>query len=112
KMIQLSEKAIQAANGEEVSGVLTVGAQESQLTYRLPGILREFKEAFPSVKLVFQPANSDDMVRKKLMDGLLDIAFIMDKKVSRGSLEVERLTKESLKFGGASAHTFQYAFSV
>src|SRR5699024_3312240 len=88
KMNQLSEEAIQAANGEEISGVLTIGAQESQLTYRLPGILREFKEAFPSVKLVFQPAHSDDMVRKKLMDGLLDIAFIMDKKVSRGSLEV------------------------
>jgi len=112
KMIQLSEKAIQAANGEEISGVLTIGAQESQLTYRLPGILREFKEAFPSVKLVFQPAHSDDMVRKKLMDGLLDIAFIMDKKVSRGSLEVERLTKENLKLVVASAHPFHEAFSV
>src|SRR5699024_8794908 len=90
KMIQLSEKAIQAANGEEISGVLTIGDQESQLTYRIPGIQREFKEAISNVKLVFQPAYSDDMFRKKLMDGLMDIACIMDKKISRGSLAVER----------------------
>lgn len=56
KIIQLSEEAITAANGKDISGILTIGAQESQLTYRLPAILQEFKAAFPKVKLVFKPA--------------------------------------------------------
>lgn len=98
KMINLSEEAITAANGEEeLSGTLTIGAQESQCTYRLPSILKEFKEAFPKVRLVFKPAHSDEMARKQLMDGVLDVAFIMDKRKPEGSLIVEQLIKEELK---------------
>ncbi|KZO00626.1 LysR family transcriptional regulator [Pseudobacillus badius] len=98
KMINLSEEAITAANGEEeLTGTLTIGAQESQCTYRLPPILKEFKAAFPKVKLVFKPANSDEMARKHLMEGLLDVAFIMDERKPEGSLIVEQLIKEELK---------------
>ncbi|MEH7390307.1 LysR family transcriptional regulator [Bacillus sp. JJ1474] len=98
KMIRLSEEAITAANGEEeLSGILTIGAQESQCTYRLPPILKEFKAAFPKVKLVFKPAHSDEIARKHLMEGLLDVAFIMDKRKPEGSLRVEQLIKEELK---------------
>lgn len=97
KMISLSEEAITAANEEEeLTGTLTIGAQESQCTYRLPLILKEFKTAFPKVKLVFKPAHSDEMARKQLMEGLLDIAFIMDERKPDGSLKVERLIKEEL----------------
>lgn len=98
KMIRLSEEAIMAANGEEEPiGALIIGAQESQCTYRLPPILKEFKAAFPKVKLIFKPAHSDEMARKQLMEGVLDIAFIMDKVRPEGSLRVERLIKEELK---------------
>ncbi|KAB2329510.1 LysR family transcriptional regulator [Cytobacillus depressus] len=98
KMINLSEEAITATNGEEeLSGILTIGAQESQCTYRLPPILKEFKAAFPKVKLVFKPAHSDEMARKQLMEGLLDVAFIMDTRKPEGSLSVEQLIKEELK---------------
>jgi DNA-binding transcriptional LysR family regulator len=98
KIIRLSEDAIQAANGEEeLTGSLTIGAQESQCTYRLPPILREFKASFPKVKLIFKPAHSDEMARKQLMAGELDVAFIMDKSSPEGSLKMERLIKEELK---------------
>jgi DNA-binding transcriptional LysR family regulator len=100
KMIRLSEEAILAANGEEEpTGTLTIGSQESQCTYRLPPILKEFKAAFPKVKLIFKPAHSDEMARKQLMEGALDIAFIMDKVRPEGSLRVEELIKE----GGTEA---------
>ncbi|WP_102272494.1 LysR family transcriptional regulator [Cytobacillus massiliigabonensis] len=106
KMIRLSEEAIMAANGEEVpTGTLTIGAQESQCTYRLPPILKEFKAAFPKVKLVFKPAHSDEMARKHLMEGVLDIAFIMDKVRPEGSLRVEELIKEELKLVVAPNHS-------
>ena len=112
KMIHLSEEAIMAANGEEeLSGILTIGAQESQCTYRLPPILKEFKAAFPKVKLVFKPAHSDDMARKQLMDGLLDVAFIMDKKKPEGSLKVEQLIQEELKLVAAPFYS-KSTFSI
>ncbi|MED3552976.1 LysR family transcriptional regulator [Cytobacillus praedii] len=105
KMIRLSEEAILAANGEEEStGTLTIGAQESQCTYRLPPILKEFKDAFPKVKLIFKPAHSDEMARKQLMEGALDIAFIMDKVRPEGSLRVEELIREELKLVVAHNH--------
>ncbi|MED3574313.1 LysR family transcriptional regulator [Cytobacillus praedii] len=105
KMIRLSEEAILAANGEEEpTGTLTIGAQESQCTYRLPPILKEFKDAFPKVKLIFKPAHSDEMARKQLMEGALDIAFIMDKVRPEGSLRVEELIKEELKLVVAPDH--------
>lgn len=112
KMINLSQEAITAANGEEeLSGTLTIGAQESQCTYRLPPILKEFKEAFPKVKLVFKPAHSDEMARKQLMDGVLDVAFIMDTRKPEGSLKVEQLIKEELKLVTTSTKLTS-AFSI
>ncbi|MFJ7407028.1 MULTISPECIES: LysR family transcriptional regulator [unclassified Lysinibacillus] len=112
KMINLSQEAITAANGEEeLTGTLTIGAQESQCTYRLPLILKEFKTAFPKVKLVFKPSHSDEMARKQLMEGLLDIAFIMDESKPDGSLKVERLIKEELKLV-ASPNQSKSDFSI
>ncbi|MBU8880162.1 LysR family transcriptional regulator [Bacillus sp. FJAT-29790] len=105
KMIRLSEEAIIAANGEEEpTGTLTIGAQESQCTYRLPPILKEFKAKFPNIKLVFKPAHSDEMARKQLMEGLLDVAFIMDHSKPEDSLRIEQLIKEELKLVASPNH--------
>ncbi|KQL52415.1 LysR family transcriptional regulator [Heyndrickxia shackletonii] len=105
KMIKLSEEAIMAANGnDETTGTITIGAQESQCTYRLPPILKEFKASFPKVKLVFKPAHSDEMARKQLMEGVLDVAFIMDASKPEGSLKVEQLIEEKLKLVVAPNH--------
>jgi len=108
KMIRLKEEAIMTVNGEaEPTGTLIIGAQESQCTYRLPPILKEFKAEFPKVKLVFKPANSDEMARNQLMEGLLDVAFITDTYKPDGSLRVERLIKEEFKIVTASTHQSQ-----
>ncbi|KWW21998.1 LysR family transcriptional regulator [Peribacillus simplex] len=105
KMIKLSNEAIMAVNvEEEPTGTLIIGAQESQCTYRLPPILKEFKAAFPKVKLVFKPAISDELARKHLMEGLLDIAFIMDISKPEGSLRVEQLIKEEFRLVTALNH--------
>lgn len=105
KMLQLCEEAMMAVNGEEeLAGTLTIGAQESQCTYRLPPILKKFKEQFPHVKLVFKPAHSDEVARKQLMDGVLDVAFIMDVRKDEGSLRMEQLIKEELLLVAAPNH--------
>ena len=97
RMILLEEDAKGNVNGgEEPAGTLIIGAQESQCTYRLPPILKEFTEQFPRVKLIFKPAHSDEIAKKQLKEGLLDIAFVTDLNGNSDTFESIHLTKESI----------------
>lgn len=108
KMIQLNDDAKMALRGDkETTGTLFIGAQESQCTYRLPPILKEFKRQYPNVKLVFKPAHSDDIARKQLFDGTLDLAFIMDLCKPADGLKVEPLIQEELKMVSSAGHSLQ-----
>ncbi|MFJ8531006.1 LysR family transcriptional regulator [Bacillus sp. NPDC094106] len=98
KMIALSYEAKMAVkDDEEISGTLLIGAQESQCTYRLPFILKEFKAKFPQIKLIFKPAHSNKDVKEQLMEGKLDLAFILDECKTEDVLHVESLIQEELK---------------
>lgn len=105
KIIKLSEEAILTINSkEEHAGTLIIGAQESQCTYRLPPILKEFKSKFPKVKLVFKPAHSDEMARESLMKGQVDVAFIMDVCKPEDTLKIEPLIKDELMIIASPDH--------
>ncbi|GEL06339.1 LysR family transcriptional regulator [Rummeliibacillus stabekisii] len=105
KMIKLNEEAKMAiAQDGELSGTLIIGAQESQCTYRLPGILKEFKDRYPSVKLMFKPAHSDDLAREQLMNGMLDVAFIMDISKPEEALTIKPLIQEDIKLVASPSH--------
>ncbi|WP_042348524.1 LysR family transcriptional regulator [Bacillus massiliigorillae] len=105
KMIKLYEEAMMAVGGDEdFSGTLTIGAQESQCTYRLPKILMEFKKQYPNVKVIFKPAHSNELARKQLMDGSLDFAFIMDTLKAGDVLRIEALIQEKIKMVAVPNH--------
>ncbi|MGN8646758.1 LysR family transcriptional regulator [Gracilibacillus sp. HCP3S3_G5_1] len=113
KMITLSEEAKLVTSGiKEPSGTLVIGAQESQCTYRLPPILKEFKSQFPHVKLVFKPAHSDEMAKEQLLKGNLDIAFIMDIVKPGESLTTEALIQDELKLVASSNHRLASKMNV
>ncbi|WP_163580554.1 LysR family transcriptional regulator [Gracilibacillus saliphilus] len=105
KMVNLSEEAKSiATGGNEPSGTLIIGAQESQCTYRLPPLLKEFQQQFPKVKLIFKPAHSDEVAKEQLLKGNLDVAFIMDEVRYTDSLVVERLVKDEMKIVASPDH--------
>ncbi|NIA60044.1 LysR family transcriptional regulator [Bacillus pacificus] len=105
KIIKINEEAKMAISGnKEPSGTLIIGAQESQCTYRLPTILKEFKDRYPNVKLIFKPAHSDELARKQLMNGMLDIAFIMDITKPEEGLTIKPLIQEDIKMVAAPNH--------
>lgn len=98
KIIQLNEEAkVAISSNKEPSGTLIIGAQESQCTYRLPIILKEFKDQYPNVKLIFKPAHSDELAREQLMKGTLDVAFIMDISKPEEALTIKPLIQEDIK---------------
>lgn len=105
KMIRLTEEAKGTIDGgKELTGTLIIGAQESQCTYRLPPILKEFKVLFPRVKLIFKPAHSDEKAREQLLEGLLDIAFITDISKPGEAFIMESLTQEVIKMVVSTDH--------
>lgn len=105
KMMMLSEEAkLAVGGGSGLSGTIVIGAQESQCTYRLPPILKDFKQQHPNIRLTFKPANSDELARKHLMEGVLDLAFIMDVPKPEDALNIESLIKEEVLLVCAPDH--------
>ncbi|WP_281975306.1 LysR family transcriptional regulator [Halobacillus litoralis] len=107
QMLALTEEAQMMTRGlEEPTGTLVIEAQESQCTYRLPPILRAFKEQFPQVKLVFKPVHSNEKAKEQLLDGTLDIAFIMDVLKPIPFLTIDTLVEDPLKLVVSMDHPF------
>ncbi|WP_445491656.1 LysR family transcriptional regulator [Niallia sp. 03133] len=113
EMLRLTEEAHTKISGTiEEKGTLIIGAQESQCTYRLPAILKAFKQAYPQIKLIFKPANSDATAREQLIKGELDIAFITDVIKSETQLHMETLIQEKLKLVASADHSLVNEVSV
>jgi len=77
----------------EPSGPLRVGAPESVLTYRLPMLLRTFRQRFPLVELVFRPY-ADAALALMIESGKLDMAIHMDDELLSGAIESQTLIRE------------------
>src|SRR5258708_269564 len=96
KILALAEEARSVVAGDdEPTGSLTISAPESLCTYRLPAILGLFRERYPRVQLLFRPSPSADM-RRRVGEGLLDLAFVLEEPIQSGNLSSEQLIREPL----------------
>lgn len=97
KIIRLNEEMRHAVTGDsKTNASLTIGAQESQCTYRLPGILKKFKQLHPQVKLIFKPVHTSEIAKHLLQNDNLDLAFITDTRKELTSIYTETLIEEDL----------------
>ncbi|MCA1028700.1 LysR family transcriptional regulator [Cytobacillus kochii] len=113
QMLRLNDEALQKISDKQFrTASLTIGAQESQCTYRLPRVLQLFKSQFPHVKLTFKPAHSDDSARALLDDGTLDLAFIMDVRKTPETLLTETLIIEELKMVAAPEYAIKSSVTL
>ncbi|MFT8322059.1 MAG: LysR family transcriptional regulator [Bacillus sp. (in: firmicutes)] len=113
EMLRLTEAAhSQIAGNNEETGTLIIGAQESQCTYRLPAILKAFKQEYPHIKLIFKPANSDATAREQLTKGELDIAFITDSLKPNIQIHTDILIQEKMKLVASADHPLVAQASV
>ncbi|MEL7655027.1 MAG: LysR family transcriptional regulator [Bacillota bacterium] len=98
KIINQLEEIKEIVSGSEIpSGKLTIGAHESQLTYRLINILREFRSNYPNVQLVFRPLISDESIKVLLKQGVLDAAFLLGfPHTNPSEIIVEPLVEEQI----------------
>jgi len=99
--MEQGQRVIQA--GAEPSGPLRLGSPESILTYRLPPILRTYRERFPHVELSFLPHLNDSLVAE-LESGKLDMVICMSDTVSNPALVSVPLRTETILLLGHSSH--------
>lgn len=90
-------------SGSEPSGPLRVGSPESILTYRLPPVLRIFRQRFPQVEVSFRPESSETLAAE-LESGKIDLALCMCDSVSIPSLVSVQVRIEKVLLCGHPSH--------
>ena len=76
KMLNLS-KDIEMKFSNKSSGRLTIGASESICIYRLPAIIKTFRQLHPSIEIYLKVLDTPDFI-SLLGDNSIDIAFTLD----------------------------------
>jgi DNA-binding transcriptional LysR family regulator len=104
KLLNLAEEAREVVSGGEViGGTLTVSALETLCTYRLPSILRQFRDQFPHVRLIVRPLPTLALIRG-VNDGAVDVCFVMAESLVAPGAKVEVLTAEPVQVIAAPGH--------
>lgn len=97
--------AAAAADGAEPEGEVRVTSPESLLSYRLLPAIRTFREANPRVALRMRPGGTTVELRRQLMEGSVDVAFMYEEETEEASgIVVCKLRRESLVLVGRPGH--------
>lgn len=84
-----------ASCGEEARGELVISAPEALLIYRLPPVIKKFKDHYPLVDLKLKHLNPPAL-KSELTQGAVDLAFIIDEEREEEGIYFEKLVKEPM----------------
>jgi|SRR5579872_46663 len=94
QLLALTDEIRAALPGDGApAGTLTIGTPETVCAYRLPPVLHRFRERYPGVQLVFRAGISTSL-RNDIIEGRLDLAFVLDRPVPSPAIVTEPLTRE------------------
>lgn len=77
----------------EMSGTLTISADDTLCTYRIPAVLKRFRLRYPGVRLMFRPL-SEPNLKQSLREGSADIIFVLDEIKGEAGLCGEKVLDE------------------
>jgi DNA-binding transcriptional LysR family regulator len=104
RLLALADETRVAIHQEtEPVGPLRVSATESLLTYRLPGLLHRFQTLYPQVELGIRSGFDSEMTNS-VIEGVTDLAFVVDEPVHSRRLLVGPLLKEELVIVASPYH--------
>jgi DNA-binding transcriptional LysR family regulator len=96
QILYLAKSAVSAvADDTQPAGTLVIGAPESLMAYRLPAIMRDYKERYPNVQIVLSPSQCWESF-SKLRTGELDLAFLLVPAAFEPDMHVETLLAEPM----------------
>lgn len=88
---------------ENLSGTLTISANEVLCAYRLPGAFHLFRSRHPGVRLIFRSVPNQQL-KQTLFEGTADIVFMLDESIRSSGLAVEPLLEETFRLFAAPDH--------
>jgi DNA-binding transcriptional LysR family regulator len=96
KLLSLAEEAqTSVAEDGEPKGAVTMSAPETLCTYRLPAVWNQFRATFPHIQVHFRPLPVSEL-RRSVLEGRVDVAFLLEEPLQATGLVVEPLIRESL----------------
>jgi DNA-binding transcriptional LysR family regulator len=97
RLLALADETEAAVHADgEARGPLRVSAPDSLLTYRLPDLLHRFQMRYPQVQLILLSGADRQMQTTALLEGDLDIAFVVDELMESSRLTVKCLAEEEI----------------
>lgn len=100
---KLDEARSVVHDNEQLSGTLTISANEVHCAYRLPVVFQRFRSRHPGVRLIFRSVPNLQL-KQTLFDGTADVVFILDEPILSTGLAVEPLLEETFRFFAAPDH--------
>jgi DNA-binding transcriptional LysR family regulator len=85
-----------------LEGTLSIAAPETICTYRLPALIRRFRDTHPDVRVSFQPMLDRD-IYFGVRNGVVDFGFLLQEPLQSDGLVVESLQEEPLLVIGAAS---------
>ncbi|MNO34279.1 HTH-type transcriptional regulator GltR [compost metagenome] len=87
----------------EMIGTLTISADETLCTYRIPAVLKRFRLRYPGVRLMFRPLTKPNL-KQSLREGSADIIFVLDEIKGEAGLCGEKVLDETFYLLVAPEH--------
>ncbi|QDQ02373.1 LysR family transcriptional regulator [Lysinibacillus fusiformis] len=92
-LCELEEAQYAVKQSGEMTGTLTISADETLCTYRLPAVLRRFRLRYPGVRLMFRPLSKPNL-KQSLREGNADIIFMLDEMKGEAGICGEKVRDE------------------
>ncbi|WP_069999885.1 LysR family transcriptional regulator [Cellulosilyticum sp. I15G10I2] len=104
QILKLEEEAKAVITGSDLpKGTLIIGAPESICIYRLPKILQEYRRRYPEVEIVLKLGSCADIFNWA-RNNVVDIALLMDNRITIKDLVIESLKPENITLVVAMNH--------
>ncbi|ASS66141.1 MULTISPECIES: LysR family transcriptional regulator [unclassified Paenibacillus] len=100
---KLDEARSDVHDNENISGTLTISANEVICAYRLPAVFQRFRSQHPGVRLIFRSVPNQEL-KQSLFEGTADVVYMLDEPIRSSGLAVEPLREETFRLLAAPDH--------
>jgi len=96
---------------DKPTGTLTIGAPESLTAFRLPAVIREYKQLYPQVKMILKPGVCTEM-KELARAGEVDLAILLQPVHEDPDFVIIPLVEEQMALIAAPDHRLAAAPAV
>jgi Transcriptional regulator len=104
EVIRLHEESKEVVS-KQSKGTLNIGTIETLAAYYLPPYLQTYRQQYPDISIMIQPANEPYII-EQVKEGTLDVGIILDPPFSDPELHTQVLREEELVIIASPEHRF------